>query len=221
MTCGHWIATGLDMPRKPTISQSLFPYGVTSRSNNKEWFQIPLLNVWDIFADKIKVTGERYGFVTHAFVLMSNHYHWLLSTPQSNIGRGMRYFMTETSREIARTGGRINKIFGSRYKSSLIGNPVYYANSFRYIYQNPLRAGICKNVFQYPWSTLTNGRIAVAPCLKFNERIPTDEKIREHWLNTIPDCAYNELMRKALRRTEFQFPYHPTKKTYVSGLEFL
>lgn len=209
------------MPRRPTILQNQFPYSVTSRSNNKDWFDVPMPELWQIFTDKIRVTAERYGFVTHAFLLMSNHYHWLLSTPESNIGSGMRYFNTESSRGIARFSGRINKIFGSRYKPSLITTPIYYANSYRYIYQNPLRAGMCDDVFNYPWSALGSSDVRVSECFGFQEFIPREEQARRLWLNRIPDSVFHEVMRKAMRRTEFKFPAHPTKKTPVTGFEFL
>ena len=32
---------------------------------------------------------ERTGFRVHAYVLMTNHYHLLLETPQANLARGM------------------------------------------------------------------------------------------------------------------------------------
>ena len=210
------------MPRKAIIPQSQFPYAITARSNNKEWFDLPMSSCWQIFVDKIRTTSERSGFKTHAFVLMSNHFHWLLSTPQANIGFGARYFLTETSRAIARSTGRINKIYGARYKASLIGSPIYYANSYRYIYQNPLRAGLCENVFDYPWSSLSaSQQIVVEPCPGFEEFIPTDRLMLNEWLNKIPDSVFNECMRKGLKKREFEFPRHPTKKTSVSGLEFL
>lgn len=209
------------MPRKHVIRQSEFPYSITARSNNRDWFQTPMPRCWAIFESEIKETAAKYGFVTHVFTLMSNHFHWLVTTPEANIDSGMRYFQTETSRQIARASGRINKIYGSRYKWTLIDNPIYYANTFRYFYQNPLRANICESVDQYPWMTYSRrSRVEITPCLALNTHIPKGSELKT-WLNTIPDPHFADCMRKALRRSEFRFPRNPTTKGIVTGREFL
>lgn len=135
----------------------------------------------------------------------------------------MRYFMTETSRRIARAAGRINKIYGSRYKSTLLADPVHYANSLRYFYQNPLRAGLCSDVDLYPWSTrsrVKSSKIELVPCL-LEEWIPTDAETLKVWLNRIPEGPYQLMMQKALRRTKFKFPPHPTAKGALNEPMFL
>ena len=210
------------MPRRKSPLQSIYPYGITARSNNKEWFDVPLSDCWIIFSEVIQKTSERYGIRTHCFVLMSNHFHWLVSTPESNLAEAMRYFMTETSRRIARAGGRINKIYGARYKWTLITEDSYYANTIRYFYQNPLRAKLCNDVDSYPWSTLSaNSNIKLSPNLKFEQWIPADISELRKWLNRIPDGPYQLMMQKALRRSEFRFPPHPSSKRPLNELSFL
>jgi putative transposase len=176
---------------------------------------------WAIFVNNLKRTVEKYEFQTHSFTLMSNHFHWLVSTPQANIACGMRYFMTETSRGIARASGRINKIFGTRYKGTLVGDPFYYANTFRYFYQNPIRAGICKSVADYPWSTYYRPEAIELFSCNLGELVPSNPNDALLWLNTVPAAPYEECMRKALRRTNFEFPRLPSGKGRYSGSEFL
>ncbi len=210
------------MPRRGVLLQSIYPYGISARSNNKEWFDLPLSICWNIFTEVIEKTSERYGVRTHCFVLMSNHFHWLVSTPDSNLGEAMRYFMTETSRRIARASGRINKIYGSRYKWTFISEASYYANTIRYFYQNPLRAKICNDVDSYLWSTRSaDSKIKLTPDPKLETSIPSDPDELKRWLNRIPDGPYQLMMQKALRRSEFRFPPHPTTKRPLNELSFL
>ena len=210
------------MARKNTVLQNIYPYGVTARSNNQDWFAIPLDECWDIFEEVIELTAKKYGIRTHAFVLMSNHFHWLISTPEANLGFAMRYFMTESSRRLARASGRINKIYGARYKATLLQEPPYYANTYRYFYQNPLRAGICSDVDHYRWSTRAQrSRVEISACEALEEYIPRDKRQLAAWLNRIPEGPYQLLMRSALRRAEFRYPRHPKTKLALDELTFL
>ena len=153
---------------------------------------------------------------------MSNHYHWLVTTPNSNLGQAMRYFMTETSRKIARKSGRINKIYGTRYKPTLITDPGYYANTYRYFIQNPLRQRMCAHTDLYPWTSRSKrARIELTANPAFEIYIPTDNRTLKRWLNKIPDGPYEEMMKKALRRSTFKFSPHPTNKYAMPATSFL
>lgn len=140
------------MPRKHLVRSSIHPYHVTSRSNNKEWFYIPLCDVWK-YAQILLFSGqEKFNVKVEAFVLMQNHYHMLLYTPSANIDSFMQFFNGNLGKSIARHAGRINRIFGASYKWNLIISQPYYMNVLRYIYQNPLRADLVKHCEDYPYS---------------------------------------------------------------------
>ena len=128
------------MPRKKLIRNSEHPYHITSRSNNKEWFFIPLEDVWRYSRETLLLGQKKFGVKVEAFVLMTNHYHMLISTPAANIDQFMQYFNKNLGKKISRHGGRINRIFGAPYKWSIIMSQSYYLNVLRYIYQNPMRA---------------------------------------------------------------------------------
>jgi len=142
------------MPRKKLIRSDQFPYHVTSRSNNKEWFYIPIECVWSYCNTLLNEGKIKFNVQIDAFVLMRNHYHLCIRTPESNIDLFMRYFNKNLAQNIARHAKRINRIFGGPYKWSLITKEAYYLNVIRYIYQNPLRANIVDFCEQYPYSDL-------------------------------------------------------------------
>jgi putative transposase len=50
------------MPRKKLIYTDQFPYHVTARSNNKEWFYLPISEVWNIFTSKLCEASLKFKF---------------------------------------------------------------------------------------------------------------------------------------------------------------
>ncbi len=147
------MAKGL-MPRKNLIRTNLFPYHVTIRSNNKEWFELPREVVWKICLRAMALAHQKHPVRVQAFVLMSNHYHLLIWTPENNLDRFMSVFNYQISRGIRGKTGRINRIFGDRYKWSLVESSAYYHRVLKYIYQNPLRANLVGRCEMYPYSSL-------------------------------------------------------------------
>lgn len=141
------------MPRRKLIRQSKFPYHVVTRTNNRAWFQLPMYKVWNIYKESLVYANEKVPVETNATVLMSNHYHLLVTTPDSNIDNFMMHLNLKLSKLISIHTGIINHKFSNRYKWTIIDNQAYLENVYRYIYQNPLRAGIVKNCFSYPYSS--------------------------------------------------------------------
>lgn len=141
------------MPRKRLIRTSEFSYHITIRSNNREWFSLPMDTVWSICLDALKHAHDKHPIRLQAFVLMSNHYHLLCTTPELNIDKFMFEFNRDISREIRQRTKRINRIFGDRYKWSLVKDNTYYQRVLKYIYQNPTKVGLSKICQEYAYST--------------------------------------------------------------------
>ena len=79
------------MPRKKLIRTDQFPYHVTTRTNNKNWFSLPLEETWNICLRSLHKANKLNKVNLHAFVLMKNHYHLLLETPEANLVTGMKW----------------------------------------------------------------------------------------------------------------------------------
>src|SRR5689334_21017913 len=93
------------VPRKNVPIHSTDPYHITARCINKEWFRIPLTEVWSLMGDYLAVIEHEFKILIHAFVLMPNHFHLISTAPDANISVALNYFMRETSREITRLSG--------------------------------------------------------------------------------------------------------------------
>ena len=122
------------MPRKNIIRVTTHPYHITNRCNNKEWFDIPITQVWNVFCNQISDSSDRFSVQINSFVLMSNHFHMMLLTPKGNLDRFLRHFLTETVRAIQRLSGRTNHIFGGRTKQSVLDSAQAVAYVYKYIY---------------------------------------------------------------------------------------
>ncbi|MBY0316637.1 MAG: transposase [Bdellovibrionales bacterium] len=196
------------MPRPITVLQSDFPYHVSARCINKEWFSVPMEEVWEIMSEQLHFIHHAFDLQIISFVLMSNHFHLIVRTPNCNIDLAMSWFMRETSRTLTRAGNRINQTYCGRYFRSIIESEHYLKNAYKYVYYNPVQAGICENVNDYPFSTLYGllGRKSLyipveEDFILFQE---TEETLR--WLNCTPMVDNWEAVRKGLRWNRFKLP---------------
>jgi putative transposase len=149
----------------------------------------------------------------HALVMMPNHFHMLLSTPEEDIGRVMQHFMRSVTKTVNRNSGRSGRIFGARYHWSLIDTPLYYAHAFKYVYRNPVKARLVERVEDYPYSTLRSllgadsARFALHyPFEPVSRLIPADMEPLLFWLNQAFREKHEEAIRRGLRKTVFAPP---------------
>jgi putative transposase len=142
------------MPRSLLIRSETHAYHVMSRCNNKSHFPLPLNEVWTIAIRELKRAHEKKKLQVHAFVLMPNHFHLLCHTPEANLDHIMRDFLRNMSVTVTARAGAINHLWGSRYRRTLVDSERYYRQVYRYVLQNPLRAGLVRQVEDYRFSTL-------------------------------------------------------------------
>ncbi|MEZ4870847.1 MAG: transposase [Bdellovibrionales bacterium] len=206
--------TNINMPRRIVELSDFFPYHICARSNNREWFDLPLDYVYGIYANVMAKTIDKYSLECHGFVLMSNHFHFLATTPKANLSSAMRYFMTESSRGIARASNRINRIYGSRYHWTILREPTHYAYALKYIYRNPIEAKIVKDIGFYRWITINPQHKKFSGLVTsnnngFDEYTPKKNRELLNWINQCEDRLFINSVQKALARHEFQIPICP------------
>ena len=102
----------------------------------------------------LRDAAARHRCAIHAYVLMSNHVH-LLVTPSAVGAVGM--MMQDVGRRYVRLFNKIHERSGTlwegRYKSSLIDSESYLLTCHRYIELNPVRAGLVQHPLEYRWSS--------------------------------------------------------------------
>jgi REP element-mobilizing transposase RayT len=127
-------------------------YHVTSRGNEKQ----------DIFledSDRKRFLGlledyhDRFDLVVHCFVLMANHYHLTLETPQGNLLKVMHGINSSYTGYFNRKYGRVGHLFQGRYRGILVDKDSYLVELTRYVHLNPVRAKVVERPEEYPWSS--------------------------------------------------------------------
>ena len=98
-------------------------------------------------------TRSMYRAEIHAYCLMDNHYHLLLSTPDGNLNRVMRHINGVYTQRYNRLTNTDGPLFRGRYKAILVDADAYLLSVSRYIHLNPVEAGITKKPHQYIWSS--------------------------------------------------------------------
>ena len=139
------------MARKNLIRTNQYPYHVYARTNRKEWFRNLMDDIWKIYCDLLYIVSCIYQCEVHAFVLMNNHFHLIVSTPLENLDEAMLYLMRESSREINRLSETSARIYSGRYKWSLINERKYYFTIMKYVYRNPVQVELSKRCEDYKY----------------------------------------------------------------------
>jgi REP element-mobilizing transposase RayT len=96
---------------------------------------------------------DRYRWQLHAYVLMSNHYHLLLTTPEPTLSRGMQQLGGEYAEHFNEVHTRVGHLFQGRFKSHLVDSETYLLEVSRYIVLNPVRAGMVETAGDWRWSS--------------------------------------------------------------------
>lgn len=183
------------MARLPRLTVPGYPHHVILRGNNRQ----------DIFVDGrdrermlalLQEHAEREGVDIHAYVLMSNHLHLLL-TPQQDgalprlmqsVGRAYVLYFNKRH-------GRTGTLWEGRYRSTLIETERYLLSCMVYIDLNPVRAGMVADPADHAWSSHAHylGRRV--------DRLVTPHPL--YWaLGNTPfarEAAYAELVRAGLK----------------------
>ena len=102
-----------------------------------------------------------YGWRIHAWVLMGNHFHLLLETPEPNLVKGMKWWLGVFSQGWNRRRKRRGHVFQGRYKAVVVngeGSGMYFRIVADYIHLNPVRSGWVggtsgKTLRSYRWSS--------------------------------------------------------------------
>ena len=142
-------------------------YHVTARGDRRE----------DIYLDEadrrawLELFGQvcgRFNWVCHAYCQMTNHYHFVVETPEANLSKGMRQLNGVYTQIVNRTHNRVGHVFQGRYKAILVEREGYLLELARYVVLNPVRAAMVRDPGAWPWSSYraTIGEAPPSPWLQ-------------------------------------------------------
>jgi len=182
------------MARLPRLTLTDYPHHVILRGNNREVIfsgESDMRRMLSLLEEHSMVQGVD----VHAYVLMGNHLHLLL-TPRRD--GALSLMMQSVGRSYVRAfnqaHGRTGTLWEGRYRSSVIQTERYLLTCMAYIDLNPVRAGMVEAPENYPWSSHAHyiGRL--------HQRLLTPPAL--YWeLGNTPfarEAAYGELVRAGI-----------------------
>jgi putative transposase len=146
------------MPRQVRLEYPSAIYHIMARGNRKGLIFIDDKDRYR-FLDTLAEVCGRTGFRVHSYVLMPNHYHLLLETPEANLVAGMHWLQSTYTIRFNLRHKLVGHLFQGRYKAIPIDSedPLYFRIISEYIHLNPARAGLLDsqkpNLASYFWSS--------------------------------------------------------------------
>lgn len=141
------------MPRKPRFYLPGEPAHIIQRGNCRQavFFED---NDYRNYLTWLCEGAIRYGCDVHAYVLMTNHVH-LLVTPKTSksISKMIQHVGRHYVTYINATYNKSGTLWEGRHKGSVVNSEQYLLACMRYIELNPVRAGMVKNPIDYSWSS--------------------------------------------------------------------
>jgi putative transposase len=210
------------MARKLRVEYSGAIYHVMNRGDRRE----------AIFLDDadrqgfIETLGEacvKTGWQVHAFVLMPNHFHLVVETPQPNLVAGMKWFLGTYTGRFNRRHKLFGHLFSGRYKSLVVdgSGSGYLRTVCDYVHLNPARARLVKAaraLSEFPWSSWP--AYLAAPSRR-PAWLRVDRLLGEHGIGRDTAAGRRELERRveARRAAEQDADYRGIRRGWCLGGE--
>lgn len=201
------------MPRRARLSLPNVPLHIIQRGNNRQ----PCFYVDSDYRCYLKWLAEASvaaGCAIHAYVLMTNHVHMLVSEQAPKAaGAMMKALGQRYVQFINRKYQRSGTLWEGRFRSCLTQEDGYFLTCQRYIELNPVRAGMVNHPADYPWSSyLTNAHGRASPLISAHRlygALGGNSAQRQ--------AAYRELFRHALPQGQVEAIRRATNGNFALG----
>lgn len=205
------------MPRHARLVVANVPLHIIQRGNNRNSCFFSEFDFM-FYLDVLEASAEECDCQIHAYVLMTNHVHLLVSPGTvSAPGKLMKMLGERYVQYVNKRYERAGTLWQGRYRSCLVGEDDYFRICQRYIELNPVRAGMVEHPAQYKWSShLSNaygdGKGLITPHPLYRA-LGSDEHLRQQ--------AYRDLFLDALAEQSIADLRKATNSNFTfGGLEF-
>ena len=141
------------MPRRARLTLPNVPMHLIQRGNNRQACFFADED-YHFYLDCLKVYASKTGCRIHAYALMTNHVHLLVSAADGgSVGALMKALGQRYVQYANRTYRRSGSLWEGRFRSCLTQEESYLLACQRYIELNPVRAGMVKHPADYRWSS--------------------------------------------------------------------
>ncbi|OQY33559.1 MAG: hypothetical protein B6241_07705 [Spirochaetaceae bacterium 4572_59] len=141
--------------RKNRIILQGATYHVVAKTNRGE-FILNSDEMKEMFLGILKSAKRKFNFKLIHFCIMGNHVHLMLQpAPGTSLSKLMQWILSVFAIRFNKIYGLIGHVWYDRFKSKIIRSFYQYINTFQYISDNPVKAGVCKNAGDYIYSGLS------------------------------------------------------------------
>ncbi|MEW6536535.1 MAG: transposase [Candidatus Auribacterota bacterium] len=140
------------MPRRARVVIPDCPHHVTQRGNYRQnVFHSPA--DYDYYCELIAQYSAKYATKIHAYCLMTNHIHFIATPPDADaLAKLFNTAHMRYSQYINRKQHASGHLWQGRFFSCVL-DPAHLYKAVRYVEQNPVRAGVAKRAWDYPYSS--------------------------------------------------------------------
>lgn len=201
------------MARLPRLVIPGYPLHVIQRGNNRQaifYAEGDYLK----YLETLRLSAEETGCRIHAYVLMTNHVHLLVSPAgKESLSKMMQSLGRQYVGYINRLYQRSGTLWEGRFKSALVDSERYLLTCSRYIELNPVRAGMVNGPGEYQWSSYrANGLGRKDPTITPH---PLYERLGKE--NAMRQKAYRDLFRPSIDADSLQLIRENTQQTTIIG----
>jgi len=201
------------MPRRARLATPGIPWHIIQRGNNRSaCFYAD--EDYHHYLETLEELAIRYGCRVHAYVLMTNHVHLLL-TPirRESASLLMKHLGQRYVQYINRCYRRSGTLWEGRFRSCLTQSEEYVLACYRYIELNPVRAGMVSDPGEYRWSSYrVNGQGQINSLVS-----PHDEYLRLGTTERERSAVYRELFNAQLDPERVSAIRKATNGNYALG----
>jgi REP element-mobilizing transposase RayT len=104
------------------------------------------------FVAQLATASHRHRLAVHAFCLMTTHYHAVIGAACADLSRGMQRLHSRHALRLNRRYRRFGHLFAERFAARVIEDESYLREACAYVLLNPVKAGLCDRIEDWPWS---------------------------------------------------------------------
>jgi putative transposase len=107
--------------------------------------------------------AARLELACHAYCLMGTHYHLLVECRREELSLAMHRLNGRYARHFNERHSRSGHVFGDRYSAYIIKDEAHLEQTCDYIAANPVKAGLCDRIEEWPWTWLGSSASRTVP----------------------------------------------------------
>lgn len=183
------------MPRPLRLPVTELPMHVVQRGHDRGtcFFRA---SDYRLYLSALQFAAAHYGVQVHAYALMTNHVHLLVTPLRPHaVSRMLQWVGGRYVRRVNDSRARRGTLWEGRHRACLVASDGHVLAACRYIDLNPVRAGIVGNPVDYAWSSY--GALAGRRTERWLVPHPTLEQI-----GSIPGAAYTAWCERGIADSE-------------------